>query len=83
MYPKATIACSCGCMFQTDFQKSSYENPPRCPQCDVVMDIDSWKSLRNIMAEFADFNQHIIKWNLERNEPRMLVPAITISTLDT
>ena len=28
-----------------------------------------------------DFNQHIIKWNLERGEPRMLVPAMTARTL--
>lgn len=41
----------------------------------------SWASLRDIMSRTSDFNQHIIKWNLERGEPRMLVPAITARTL--
>lgn len=82
MYPKATIVCSCGCMFESNFQKSSLDNPPRCPQCGTVMDESSWKSLRTTMAEFADFNQHILKWNYERNEPKMIVPVITVSTLE-
>ena len=81
MYPRATIACSCGCMFSADFQKSSLEEPPVCPQCKAVMDVESWKSLRSAMAELADFNYHILKWHSERNEPQMLVPAITINTL--
>lgn len=81
MNPKATISCSCGCMFQKDFQKSSLETPPQCPQCKAVMDEESWKSLRTAMAELADFNYHILKWNSERNEPKMLVPAITVTTL--
>ena len=46
------------------------------------MDKDSWKALRDTMASFADFNYHILKWNAERNETRLLVPAITISTLE-
>lgn len=82
MCPKATISCSCGCMFQVDFQKSSEEISPCCPQCHAVMDEESWNSLRTVMSELADFNHHIIKWNLEHNESRMLVPAITVSTLD-
>lgn len=82
MHPKATISCSCGCMFQSDFQKSSAENPPCCPQCKAVMDMESWKNLRTTMAELADFNYHIMKWHSERNEPKMLVPAITVTTLE-
>lgn len=82
MYPKATISCECGCMFESDFQKSSLEIPPCCPQCNATMNMDSWKSLRTTMADLADFNYHILKWKSERNEPKMLVPAITISTLD-
>lgn len=82
MCPKSTISCSCGCMFYSGFQGSSEEIPPKCPQCGAVMDKASWKALRNTMAGLADFNYHIAKWNAERNEPRMLVPAITISTLE-
>ena len=82
MNPKATISCSCGCMFQTAFQNSSLDVPPQCPQCKAVMDKTSWKSLRDSMSNLADFNSHILKWNYERNEPRMLVPAITVSTLE-
>jgi len=69
-------------MFQSDFQKSSLEKPPCCPQCNAVMDMESWKSLRTTMAEFADFNYHVLKWHSERKEPKMLVPAITITTLE-
>ncbi len=82
MNPKATISCSCGCMFQTNFQGSSSEIPPKCPQCNAIMDKTSWNTLRNILAELADFNYHILKWNSERHETRMLVPAITVSTLE-
>lgn len=46
------------------------------------MDKTSWKSLRDMMAGLVDYNCHILKWNAERNEPRMLVPAITVSTLE-
>lgn len=81
MNPKATIACSCGCMFQISFQKSTQDHPPICPQCKSVMDSASWESLRDTMAGLADFNYHILKCNSERNEPKMLVPAITVSTL--
>ena len=81
MYPKATISCSCGCMFQATFQNGSLDTPPQCPQCKAVMDKTSWKSLWDSMASLADFNYHILKWNSERNEPRMLFPAITVSTL--
>lgn len=52
------------------------------PQCNAIMDKDSWKALRDTMAGLADFNYHILKWNSERNEPRMLVSAITVSTLE-
>lgn len=82
MYPKATISCECGCMFESDFQKSSPERPPCCPQCNAVMDMESWKSLRETMSGLADFNYHILKWHEERKEPKMLVPAITVSTLE-
>lgn len=82
MNSKATISCSCGCMFQMGFQNSSIEEPPCCPQCNSIMDKTSWKSLRESMAQLADFNYHILKWNTEREEARMLVPAITVSTLE-
>ena len=81
MFVQATISCECGCIFDTEFQKSSVENPPVCPQCKKKMEKQSWESLRDIMSRTSDFNQHIIKWNLERGEPRMLVPAITARTL--
>lgn len=81
MFVQATISCECGCIFDTEFQKSSVENPPVCPQCKKKMDKQSWESLRDIMSRTSDFNQHIIKWNLERGEPRMLVPTITARTL--
>ena len=81
MFVQATISCECGCIFDTEFQKSSVENPPVCPQCKKKMDKQSWESLLDIMSRTSDFNQHIIKWNLERGEPRMLVPAITARTL--
>lgn len=82
MHPKATISCSCGCMFFANFQGSTEETLPKCPQCNAIMDKTSWKALRETMAGLADFNYHILKWNSERNEPRMLVPSITISTLE-
>ena len=121
MFVQATISCECGCIFDTEFQKSSVENPPVCPQCKKKMDKQSWESLRDIMSrtcslgerqsvqsllsmtvylpaycitrleggqgctmkggEEMDAEKHIIKWNLERGEPRMLVPAITARTL--
>ena len=81
MNPKATISCSCGRMFQAAFQNGSLDTQPQCPQCKAVMDKTSWKSLWDSMASLADFDCHILKWNSERNEPRMLVPAITVSTL--
>lgn len=81
MNPKATISCSCGCMFQTAFQGSSEEEPPQCPQCNAIMDKTSWKALRDTLAELSDFNHHILKWHSERGEACMLVPAITVSTL--
>lgn len=82
MYPKATVSCSCGCLFQIDFQTSSIDAQPQCPQCKATMNETSWRSLRTAMAELADFNHHVVKWNLERQEPRMLVPVITVNTLE-
>lgn len=82
MFPKATISCSCGCMFQAAYQGGSPDRPPQCPQCKAVMDKASWKMLWDSMASLVDFNVHIIKWNSERSEPRMLVPAVTVSTLE-
>ena len=82
MHPTSTISCSCGCIFSARFQGSSEEMPPKCPQCGAVMDKTSWKALRDTMAGLVDFNYHILKWNAECNEPRMLVSAITISTLE-
>ena len=81
MNVKATIACECGCIFEADFQNSALGNAPICPQCQKQMDEKSWESLRNIMAQYVDFNQHMVKWNLERQEPRMEVAAITAKTL--
>ena len=46
------------------------------------MDKSSWKALRDTMGGLADFNYHVLKWNSERNEPKMLVPAITVTTLE-
>ena len=33
------------------------------------------------VASLSDFNYHILKWNSEFKEPKMLVPAITACTL--
>ncbi len=82
MNAKSTISCECGCLFEISFQKSSNDTPPKCPQCNRIMNDTSWNSLRNIMAELADFNQHILKWSSERNEPKMIVPAITVQTFE-
>ena len=81
MQVKATITCECGCIFEAEFQNSKLENAPVCPQCKKQMDSKSWESLRDLMARYADFNHHIVKWSLERQEPRMEVPAITVRTL--
>lgn len=80
MRPKATIVCECGCIFEVDYQNSTPDNSPICPQCQRQMDKESWKSLRDIMARYNDFSQHMVKWSLERQEPRMEVPAITVQT---
>lgn len=81
MFVQATITCECGCIFESEFQESSYENPPTCPQCGKQMNQTSWEALRNTMGKLSDFNQHILKWSMEREEPRMFVPAITVRTL--
>lgn len=80
MNAKATIICSCGCFFDVNFANSNDEVPPKCPECHNEMDATSWRSLRSSMGELIDFNYHILKWNAERNEPKMMVPAITIQT---
>lgn len=81
MNSKATISCSCGCMFQVSFAKSSIDASPVCPQCGLTMDQKSWEALRSTLASLSDFNYHILKWNSEFKEPKMLVPAITACTL--
>lgn len=81
MFVQATISCKCGCIFESEFQKSTLDSPPKCPQCGQVMDKTSWESLRDVMSRLSDVNHHIVKWNLERNEPLMLIPAITVRTL--
>lgn len=81
MFVQATITCDCGCVFESEFQNSEHDKAPICPQCGKQMNQVSWESLRTIMAELGDFNQHILKWSLEHNEPRMFVPAITVRTL--
>lgn len=80
MNAKATINCSCGCLFDVSFSNSRDEMPPKCPCCHAEMDGTSWKSLRSSMAELIDFNYHILKWNAERNEPKMIVPTVTVQT---
>lgn len=82
MNATATISCSCGCLFAVSFQKSSASDTPKCPQCQLKMSADSWKALRTTLSELADFNTHILKWNSEYNEPKMLVPAITVHTFE-
>ena len=80
MFVQATISCKCGCIFESEFQNSSLESPPKCPQCGQIMNEASWENLRNAMAQFGDLNQHIVKWHLERGEPLMQVPVITVRT---
>ncbi len=81
MFVQSTISCECGCIFTSEFQVSSIDHAPTCPQCGKVMDKDSWQRLRSIMADVSDFNHHMVKWHLERKEPLMQVPAITVRTL--
>ncbi len=82
---RATIDCECGSIFSYDFQTvfpfdfQTECEAPKCPKCKKQMDKTSWEALRRIMTRFADFNYHIYKWSSERNEPRMLVPSLTIS----
>lgn len=78
MYIQATINCECGCIFQIEFQEG--REAPVCPQCGKQMSEQSWKALREVMAEFGDFNHHILKWNSEHKEPRMQVPVLTVCT---
>ena len=81
MYIQATISCPCGCIFESEYQESQLSSPPKCPQCGQVMNQASWESLSDAMARFGDLNYHIVKWHLERNEPLMQVPALTVRTL--
>jgi hypothetical protein len=81
MFVQSTISCGCGCIFEAEFQGSSHDNPPVCPQCNSVMDNESWKRLRSIMSEFNDFSTDMIRWHSDRGEPLMQVPVITIRAL--
>lgn len=81
MFIQSTISCECSCIFEAEFQGSSYELPPVCPQCKQTMDKESWKALRDTMGHLNNFNTHVVKWNSERNEPLMQVSAITVRTL--
>ena len=81
MFIQSTITCGCGCIFESEFQNSTADSAPTCPQCKKVMNADSWKHLRAIMADINDFNTDAIKWHSERNEPLMQVPVITVRTL--
>lgn len=81
MYIQANVNCECGCIFEVEFQGSSYSQSPVCPRCKNKMDSTSWKELRNTMGCLNDFNEHIIKWNSEHNEPRMMVPVLTVKTV--
>lgn len=56
MFVQATITCECGCIFESEFQESNYENPPTCPQCGKQMNQTSWEALRNTMGKLSDFN---------------------------
>ena len=78
MYVQATINCECGSIFRVEFQDG--HNVPVCPKCGNQMNEKSWKSLQDVMGRFSDFNHDILKWNLERSEPRMQVPVITVQT---
>ncbi len=79
MFIQSTIACECGCLFESEFQSTSHA--PKCPQCGKIMNSESWKCLRTIMSELNDFNTDIVRWHSDRNEPLMQVPAITVRTL--
>lgn len=81
MYVQATVNCECGCIFEVEYQGSSYENSPICPDCLKKMDAASWKTLRDAMGYLNDFNQHIVKWSTEHGEPRMQAPALTVRSL--
>ena len=78
MYVRATVTCECSCVFSADFQTTTAA--PICPKCKKQMDNKSWAALKNTMGSLADFNYHILKWSDERNEPRMLVPSLTVCT---
>lgn len=81
MFVQSTIACGCGCIFESEFQNSKLEERPTCPQCGKSMDTESWKHLRSIMSDLNDFNTDIVKWHSDRGEPLMQVPAMTVRTL--
>lgn len=81
MYVEATITCKCNCMFQTGIHKSPYDVPPKCPQCNAVMDIEAWHRLLSATGELADFNTEMLKNHTGLNEPLMLASALTVKTL--
>lgn len=70
----------CGCIFEPEFQTRT-DNAPQCPLSGTIMNSQSWKHLRSIMAEINDFNTDIIKWHSDLNEPLMQVSGITVRTL--
>lgn len=81
IFVQSTIACECGCIFESEFQTSTLEKRPICPQCRKAIGAESWKHLRSIMADLNDFNTHMVKWHSDRGEPLMQVPAMTVRTL--
>lgn len=79
-YSIVTINCQCGKTFEVNFENTKYDKPIVCPHCHEAMDDDSWKTLRDLMGNFKDFNQHISKYHLERNEPAMFAESISWKT---
>jgi hypothetical protein len=76
MYSVVKIKCQCNKLFDVNFEDTKHDEPIRCPFCHLEMDLDSHHTLRNLMGSFKDFNQHIIKYHLERNEPKMIAKSI-------
>jgi len=81
MFIQSTISCECGCIFESEFQTSKFDHAPKCPACGKVMNSESWKQLRSIMSSINDYNTDMMKWHMDRGEPLMQVPAITVRTL--
>lgn len=81
MLVEATITCQCNCMFQVGIHKILHDVPPKCPQCNAVMNIDAWHQLSAAMGELADYNTEMLKNHTGLNEPLMLASALTVKTL--